>query len=347
MTHIRIEGATKRFGDTLALDDVSLDLAGGSFTALLGASGCGKTTLLRLIAGFERPTAGRILFDGTLVCDAHQEVPPEDRKVGVVFQSYALWPHLTVARNIAYPLETRGLAKAEIAARVGAALERVGLGGLGQRAPEDLSGGQRQRVALARCLVAEASVIVFDEPLANLDIHLRASMVESFRDLHARTGTTIVYVTHDQAEALAMADRIAVMDAGRVVQFAPPRRLYAAPRNATVAQFIGRGALVEATAVGLDEHRARVTCAGATFEARRAGGADGPVQVLLRPEALRLADDGLPVLVRRATYRGPVTEIEATLIGAPGRLIFDCTEAPPLGSSVRLAVADAWVIPEA
>lgn len=220
MSEIKVERLTKRFNETAALDAVSLDFAAGSFTALLGPSGCGKTTMLRLIAGFEAPSQGRVLFGDELMADPQRQVPPEARGVGVVFQSYALWPHMDVAENVAYPLKARHVKRGEIAGRVGAVLDIVGLNGFESRRIEELSGGQRQRVALARCLVADAKIILFDEPLANLDMHLRSSMVDAFRDIHRRTGATIVYVTHDQAEALALADRVAIMSRGKVLQAA-------------------------------------------------------------------------------------------------------------------------------
>jgi iron(III) transport system ATP-binding protein len=249
MSEISVEGLTKRFDETAALDDVSLDFATGSFTALLGPSGCGKTTMLRLIAGFEAPSEGRVLFGDELMADPKRQVPPEARGVGVVFQSYALWPHMDVAGNVAYPLKARHLERGEIAGRVGAVLDVVGLNGFEGRRIEELSGGQRQRVALARCLVADARIILFDEPLANLDMHLRSSMVEAFRNIHRRTGATIVYVTHDQAEALALADRVAVMSQGKVLQAASPQEVYRAPANATVAGFVGRGSASVSLAV--------------------------------------------------------------------------------------------------
>ena len=182
-----------------------------------------------------------------MIADARQQKLPEERGVGVVFQSYALWPHMDVAENVAYPLKTRKVARTEIAGRVDAVLESVGLTGYAKRRIEELSGGQRQRVALARCLVADAKIILFDEPLANLDMHLRASMVEAFRDIHRRTRATIVYVTHDQSEALALSDRIAVMNAGNILQVASPAEVYHSPSDQTVAGFIGRGAVVSAT----------------------------------------------------------------------------------------------------
>ena len=244
---IRLEGITRRFGAERALDAVSLEIERGEFFVVLGPSGCGKSTMLRLIAGLDRPDAGRITLGERLVADAGRDVhaPPETRGVGVVFQSYALWPHMTVAEQIAFPLEVAKVSGEALAARTDECLATVALERFADRRPEALSGGQRQRVALARCLAQEASVILMDEPLANLDPHLRASMEEELAAFHARTGATTLYITHDQREAMALADRIAVLGEGRVLQVAAPDELYRRPRDERVAAFIGQGAIVD------------------------------------------------------------------------------------------------------
>jgi iron(III) transport system ATP-binding protein len=345
MTDISIAGLGKRFGETPALTDISLDLAAGSFTALLGASGCGKTTLLRLIAGFEAPDSGTISIGGDLVADAKRQVPPEGRGVGVVFQSYALWPHMSVGENIAYPLKTRRVDKTEIGRRRDAVLDTVGLAGFADRRIEELSGGQRQRVALARCLVADSKVILFDEPLANLDMHLRASMAEAFRDIHARTKATMVYVTHDQSEALALADRVVVMQAGRILQADAPTALYRCPADQAVAGFVGRGFLLTGTLASRQGGTAEVDIAGARIGARIGGAAAaGPVTVLLRPEALGLSDRGIPATVISAIYRGAVFEVQLQT-DAGERLALDSLSPPAKGTRVHVAVSDAWVVP--
>ncbi len=344
MTEILIQNLTKRFGGTTALNDISINFPSGSFTSLLGPSGCGKTTLLRLLAGFEAPDEGRILFADELIADARQQKLPEDRGVGVVFQSYALWPHMDVAENVAYPLKTRKVARNEIAGRVDAVLESVGLTGYAKRRIEELSGGQRQRVALARCLVADAKIILFDEPLANLDMHLRASMVEAFRDIHRRTRATIVYVTHDQSEALALSDRIAVMNAGNILQIASPAEVYHSPSDQKVAGFIGRGAIVSGTVMQRNGSSTLLDIVGHRVKARgEAGGAD-QVQVLLRPEAISLAEEGLVAVVKESTYRGPVHETQLQLVNGE-RLTLDCPTAVAIGEKVHVAVTDAWIIP--
>jgi iron(III) transport system ATP-binding protein len=352
MSEIRVEGLTKRFNETAALNAVSLDFAAGSFTALLGPSGCGKTTMLRLIAGFEAPSEGRVLFGDELMADPQRQVAPEARGVGVVFQSYALWPHMDVGENVAYPLKARHVKRGEIAGRVGAVLDIVGLNGFESRRIEELSGGQRQRVALARCLVADAKVILFDEPLANLDMHLRSSMVDAFRDIHRRTGATIVYVTHDQAEALALADRVAIMSQGMVLQAAAPQEVYRAPANATVAGFVGRGSIVSGFVVDQAVGTATVNVAGHRFPVRTAGSPAGAVKVLLRPEALRIAPEGMPATVLDSIYRGPVHEARLALPmplgqGQGQELLIDSTEAVTAGQRVHVSVSDAWIIPGA
>ena len=234
MTAIRIQHLTKRYeGGTLALDDVSLEVAEGEMFFLLGPSGCGKTTLLRSLAGFVQPDSGDIFFGEQCITP----LPPRSRGASMVFQTYALWPHLSVAKNVAYGLEVRGVARGEIAQRVEKALKLVQLEGLGERRPTQLSGGQQQRVALARALVIRPKVLLLDEPLSNLDARLRDEMREEIRRLHQATGLTMVYVTHDQKEALALADRLAVMDRGKPVQVGSPEG--AQPRDALVAGFLG------------------------------------------------------------------------------------------------------------
>ena len=256
MARVVLRGVTKRFAETIAVDRVDLDVADGEFLAVLGPSCCGKTTLLRLIAGFESPDAGEIALGTRIVASDHATVPPEDRRVGVVFQSYALWPHMDVARNVGYALEVARLAPADRQTRVATALALVGLESFAHRRPNELSGGQRQRVALARCLAMSPELLLLDEPLANLDAHLRAAMIEEFRAAHARTGITTIYITHDQAEAMALATRVAVMDAGRIVQSAPPAALYREPANAMVGRFIGRGTILPARLLQVDSRGA-------------------------------------------------------------------------------------------
>jgi spermidine/putrescine transport system ATP-binding protein len=251
--HIDIVDLTKRFGEVTAVDNVSLEIASGEFFSLLGPSGCGKTTTLRMIAGFEKPTAGRIVLDGVDM----QFTPPYKRNVNTVFQSYALFPHLNVADNVAFGLRRQRVGKHELRRRVAEALDLVQLGGLARRKPSQLSGGQQQRVALARALVLGPAVLLLDEPLGALDARLRRRLQIELKALQKNVGITFVYVTHDQEEALTMSDRIAVMNGGRVEQVADPRAVYEAPRSEFVADFLGVSNLMERARPGPLRHPAR------------------------------------------------------------------------------------------
>lgn len=335
MTIISLDAVSKSFGNSRALENISLQFTAGSFTALLGPSGCGKTTLLRLIAGFEQPDTGVIRFGERVMADEARMVPPENRELGIVFQSYALWPHMDVAANVAYPLKARGLSRDEIARRSAEALAMVSLTGYERRSVDALSGGQRQRVALARCLVTGTKLILLDEPLANLDVHLRAAMLDVFADIHKRTGSTIVFVTHDQAEALALADRIVVLDGGQVQQIGAPEEIYAEPANIMVAGFVGRGSLVEA---GIETGSGRL----GDYRFPLRGAANG--RVLIRPQAIHLAETGLPTLVQRQRYTG--ASYETTLVLANGDiLIADLPARLEPGATVHVAIDDAWCVP--
>jgi iron(III) transport system ATP-binding protein len=235
MTPILIQDVSKHFGRSAAVDHVTLPIPAGELFFLLGPSGCGKTTLLRIVAGFVQPDGGDIFFGDQRITD----LPPRERDAGMVFQTYALWPHMTVAKNVGYGLRVRGVARAEIDRRVEHILRLVQLEGFGPRRPNQLSGGQQQRVALARALVIEPRVLLLDEPLSNLDARLRDEMREEIRRLHRETGLTMIYVTHDQKEALALAGRLAVMERGRLVQVGTPSQVYNRPANRFVAGFLG------------------------------------------------------------------------------------------------------------
>jgi len=246
---IRLEELCKRFDDVTAVDGIDLEMPPGEFFTLLGPSGCGKTTTLRMIAGFERPTSGRILLDGTDVA----RVPPHQRNVNTVFQSYALFPHLDVAKNVAFGLKYHKLSKEERAERVGEALELVSMADFARRKADQLSGGQQQRVALARALVLRPRVLLLDEPLGALDAQLRKNLQVELKTLQTEVGITFIFVTHDQSEALTMSDRIAVMDRGRVEQAASPKEIYEEPETVFVADFLGVSNLLSAT-----RHRPRL-----------------------------------------------------------------------------------------
>jgi spermidine/putrescine transport system ATP-binding protein len=291
---LRIEHVTKRFGAVTAVDDVDLTIGAGEFFSLLGPSGCGKTTTLRLVAGFEQPSAGRILVGG----DDLTPRRPAKRPLNMVFQDYALFPHLTVAENIAFGLRIKHLSRHEQAERITDALRTMRLEGMEERRPAQLSGGQRQRVALARALVNRPRALLLDEPLGALDLQLRKQMQTELRRIHQQTATTFLYVTHDQEEALTMSDRIAVMQDGRVEQLAEPRALYERPTSAFVADFIGTSNLmvmadpqyhdgVFTTRIG-EGQRLTATAPsgiGETFDG-------SPLQITVRPERISLWPEG-------------------------------------------------------
>ena len=311
---VRLEGVTKRYGDAAVVDGVDLEIPSGEFFTVLGPSGCGKTTTLRMIAGFERPDAGAVLLDGVDV----SRTPPHKRNVNTVFQSYALFPHRTVEENVAFGLRYKRCGREETRRRVGEAMELVRLGELGARKPTQLSGGQQQRVALARALVIRPPVLLCDEPLGALDRKLRQQMQFELKQLQKEIGVTLVFVTHDQEEALAMSDRIAVMNAGRIEQLGAPEELYERPTTAFVAGFLGVSNLLEGEVAGQDGSLATIRLKDGTVLRAPGNGASGPVRVGVRPEKLRVvagqngsATDGLNTLsgtVLDASYIGVSTQ---------------------------------------
>jgi iron(III) transport system ATP-binding protein len=303
---IELRAVSKRYGSDraapLVVDSVSVRVPRGTLTTLLGPSGCGKTTTLRLIAGLEAPTSGRIVIDG---CDV-TELPAAERDVSMVFQSYALFPHMTVLGNVAYGLDVAGVARATARERARAAMATVGLVDLDERLPSELSGGQQQRVALARALVLEPAVLLFDEPLSNLDARLRRSMREEIRALQQRLGLTVAYVTHDQEEAMAVSDQIIVMDRGRIAQVGTPAELYEQPRTEFVARFMGEAMLFE----GVAREDGTIRLGPVAFRPALPV-APGPVRVAVRPEAwqVRAAGAGaLPAVVAKTAYLGSLCE---------------------------------------
>src|SRR3990167_6964966 len=253
---ISVRGLTKRFGANVVVSRASFDIEEGELFTLLGPSGCGKTTLLRLVAGFYAPDEGDVLFDDRIVND----VSPHERGIGMVFQNYAMWPHMTVFQNAAYGLKLRGIRGSEIDDRVAAVFGKLGLGEYAKRYPGQLSGGQQQRVALARALVLNPAILLLDEPLSNLDAKIRVQVRQEIRKLQKELGITTIYVTHDQEEALTLYDRIAIFNQGKVLQVGPPKELYERPANRFVADFIGINNLIDGTieAVDMQERRLRV-----------------------------------------------------------------------------------------
>ena len=310
---IELSGLTKRFSE-IAVDNIDLTVASGEFFSLLGPSGCGKTTTLRLIAGFEQPTSGRILLDGADVSD----VPPHRRKVNTVFQSYALFPFLDVRDNVAFGLRHQGVSKAELRRRVDQALDLVDMTSFAKRRPGQLSGGQQQRVALARALVLNPAVLLLDEPLGALDAKLRRSLKIELKALQERVGITFLYVTHDQEEALTMSDRLAVMNAGRIVQIGTPREVYEDPADTYVADFLGAANLMEVEVVSAGALR----IGDFALTSHRCEAAAGTAHAVIRPERVRIEEHGsagenrVPAMVERVVFLGSATEVLLRL--APG-----------------------------
>ena len=308
MASVDLRGLTKRYGGLAAVDDVSLRIDHGQLVCLLGPSGCGKTTTLRLIAGFLEPTAGEIHVGDRLVSSSARTLPPEQRNMSMIFQSYALWPHMTVAENIIYGLKLRKLDRDTIAKKLAAILATTKLEALAQRYPGELSGGQQQRVALARALIVEPETLLLDEPLSNLDANLREEMRFEIRRLHDEYRYTTVYVTHDQSEAMTTADLIAVMNGGRIDQLGTPEDIYARPQSEFVARFIGASNVLKGTA--RDENH--VSFAGSTLQvtgAKLTAGADAAVAI--RQHEIQLstqapsAGNTIKATVTRQVYLGP------------------------------------------
>lgn len=361
MASISLRSLTKRFGTTVAVNNLNLDLEEGELVALLGPSGCGKTTTLRMIAGFEEADSGTISFGGRDVTS----LPPERRNTGMVFQNYALFPHLTVAQNVAFGLEMRKVPKAEIARRVDAILDKVQLRELADRYPRQLSGGQQQRTALARALVINPSVLLLDEPLANLDAKLREEMRFYIRSLQQEFGITTVYVTHDQSEALVLADRIAVMKDGVLQQVGTPTDIYQRPGNAWVADFIGLTNLVPGVITDREGSRVLVDTDLGVLSGTGSDGLRTGDQVLLsiRPESLRITSgtdtahpgdtlDGaernrLVGVVRERAYLGNLVDYRIE-VGERVRLRVQTAPVPAydVGDRVVLSFSDdqAWVV---
>jgi iron(III) transport system ATP-binding protein len=319
---ITFDRVTKAFGPVRAVDEVSFALPQGALVTLLGPSGCGKTTTLRLIAGLELPTGGRITIEGRDVT----RLAAAERRIAMVFQSYALFPHMSVLENVAYGLVVNGARKALAEADALSMLKTLGLEGLGQRLPSELSGGQQQRVAVARALVLRPQVLLFDEPLSNLDARLRRRVREDIRDLQKRLGLSVVYVTHDQQEALAVSDLVCVMRAGKIAQMGTPNELYEDPADAFIADFMGEANVLAGEVTG----PGRVTLGGVALGTVMRDHPPGPVQLAVRPEAVTLlpggeqAEHGLPGRVQRAAFLGQTREYE---IETPAGPLFVVTPA--------------------
>lgn len=334
----QFEGGRQHHGH-LAIDNVDIEVEAGEFFTLLGPSGCGKTTTLRSVAGLETPTSGSIAIDGSVVFENGHAVPVHKRDISMVFQSYAIWPHMTVAQNVAFPLEQRSMKSHEVNAEVDRALEMVDLGGLGNRPATALSGGQQQRVAFARAIVKQSKLVLLDEPLSNLDAALRVQMRAELRSIQERLGTTTIYVTHDQDEALALSDRIAVMRAGRVVEIGEPEQLYLRPNHEFTARFIGRAQLWNAEPT---EDRAVVETAHGKLAVSDSLSRVGD-QLLIRPEHVKVlasresADRNvLTGEVRSVVFSGSTTDLDVECPGGLVRVQEISTEHRSVGDAVQL-----------
>ena len=321
MSKLVLRNVSRTFRGFTAVDDFNLSLQEGELVSLLGPSGCGKTTTLRMIAGFMSPTAGTIELDGEVISSAASSLPPEKRKMSMIFQSYAIWPNMTVAENVGFGLKVRKAGPDEIRRRVDEILEVVQLGALRERYPAELSGGQQQRVALARSIVVKPAVLLLDEPLSNLDANLREEMRFEIRRLHDEFRITMVYVTHDQAEAMVTSDRIAVMNKGRIEQVDAPYVLYGRPKTRFVAGFIGRTNFLEGRRIGPDVDFGGFAVPAAAMQADSSSGA---VHVSIRPQSIvlhrnRPAADGspccVPATVQRRAYLGEYWDYHVSLPG--------------------------------
>jgi iron(III) transport system ATP-binding protein len=334
-----LDNISKRFDGTgrAAVETVTLKVREGGLLALLGPSGCGKTTVLRMIAGFEAPTGGTIRIGERCLASDDTMVAPEHRNMAMVFQSYALWPHMSVAENVGYPLKVRGLGAEERRSRVASALSAVRLDAYADRRPADLSGGQRQRVALARCLVTDPDVVLLDEPLANLDRHLRQEMEETFREFHQRSGATMIYVTHDQAEAMALATDVAVMSEGRLLQVATPEEIYARPEGRLVGSLIGQGAILSLPSPGGDH---RVLDRETMHRMLEKDGGE-VVDILVRPQDVEIGAGGIAARVLSALFEGERYAVKLSL--PDGQVVRAFSRVPvKVGERVPLILHHGW-----
>ena len=332
-----IKDAVKRYGDFTAVNGVELSIKEGEFFTLLGPSGCGKTTLLRMIAGFNSIDGGEIWFGDKLI----NKVEAHKRDIGMVFQNYAIFPHMTVKENVAYGLKAKKIPKSDIWEKVLKALEQVQIGNLAERKPNELSGGQQQRVALARAFVIEPGLLLMDEPLSNLDAKLRVQMRTVIKQLQRRLGITTIYVTHDQEEALAISDRIAVMNAGNIMQVGTPKEIYSKPQNAFVAGFIGVSNFINVVVDGTNSGLATLKRGDAVFQMALRTPFSGKAKLSVRPEQFRFSDAGIKGVVRISTFLGDFFEYEVEL--DDGQMVqvneysIDGLEIRPEGEAVHLS----------
>ncbi|MCX8569952.1 MULTISPECIES: ABC transporter ATP-binding protein [Hyphomicrobiales] len=341
MANVRLEDIKKSFGNVKVLHGITLDIASGEFVSLLGASGCGKTTLLRAVAGLESVTSGSVAIDGQTVT----ELPPEKRDIAMMFQSYALLPHLSVSENVRFPLRMRGIgSREEQAERVKAALETVQLGHLAERKPRQLSGGQQQRVALARAIVSKPKVLLLDEPLSNLDARLREDMQVELIEIHKRLGLTTLFVTHDQEEALSLSDRVVLLNGGRVEQQGSPAEIYSRPATEFASNFLGSANIIPVTIESTDTGPVAVLADRQRLQLSQSEAVRGPARLVLRQEDLAIGKSGdIEGEVRTRVYLGARNRYVMVLAGQPVRVLSGNDHVFASGEAVSLSIDPARI----
>ena len=345
MASVKLQDITKAYGENVVLQDINEFFQDGEFVTLLGPSGCGKSTILRMIAGFDKPTAGEIYIDDVLVSGGKTFVPPEKRNIGMVFQSYAVWPHMNVFDNVAYPLQIKKVSKAEIKTRVDRTLEITHLSQYAERMPNQLSGGQQQRIALARALVAEPNLLLLDEPLSNLDAKLRESMRFEIKEIQKKLGVTVIYVTHDQTEAMAMSDRIFLLNQKIVQQSGTPVEIYDSPVNQFVADFLGKVDFFKGEAANGKIVFPEMGGQSIAYS----GPLSGKVDVAVRPENIFFSADGaLKGVLEKQYYLGDVDDCRVRVGETLMRVIVNGYEYKTLkdGQDVRLSFRDFMTFPD-
>ncbi len=347
MAEVRLIGIKKKFGDVVAVDQFNVDIADGEFISFLGPSGCGKTTTLRMIAGFDMPTSGDIYIEDVLMSSVEQSkfIAPEDRNIGMVFQNYAVWPHMTVFKNIAYPLKIRKVKRNIINDKVGHCLSLVGREEFRGGDPHELSGGQQQRVALARALVMDPGVMLLDEPLSNLDAKLREEMRFEIKDLQKKTGVTIIYVTHDQAEAMVMSDRIVVMENGYIQQVDNPKKVYEKPANKFVADFIGLTNFIECEVISKDTVLLKDGTDSFEVKTHIPSGVGENAILSVRPENIEITEKESEIkgVVRRSVYLGNMIDYRIAVGNIELRVEKNAENVFPEGSEVNLRFKKTFV----
>ncbi|MFC3852021.1 ABC transporter ATP-binding protein [Salinispirillum marinum] len=344
MARLSLTNISKIYNGARVVDKLSLEIEPGEFVSLLGPSGCGKSTILRMIAGFEQVDEGQIHHGGNCLSSTQIHVPTEERNFGMVFQSYALWPHMTVEQNIAYPLKIKKIKGEQRTKKVIEALEIVQLNDYAKRYPNQLSGGQRQRVALARSLVCEPEIILLDEPLANLDRHLRESMEITFREFHKRTGATLIYVTHDQTEAMALSDRIAVIKAGKILQWSTPQDIYNKPNTTWIADFIGKGSITNANLTTLKKSLLNEEEIHGAINSH-IGNPSHDYKLLIRPQHIAIHDSAsaysLPAIATECLYKGDKYEVFFEL-SSNDRILAFSDHPISKGTTKHIILKSAW-----